>query len=130
MRLFSRFKRRRDDEPVDPDERSPQLGLRYRDLMLLNEIAKRATDLSQPRHVLFFLYAPTSEAGLAIGEQARAKGFETRVEEPREEAAGQWPVTCETHAVLTPDFVRESVDFFEGLASAHRAEYDGWETAL
>jgi hypothetical protein len=39
-------------------------------------------------------------------------------------------VKCETHEVLTPDFVRESVDFFEGLASAHRAEYDGWETAL
>jgi hypothetical protein len=129
MRLFSRFRRNRDDELIDPDRRSPQLGLKYRDLMLMSEIAKRATDLSQPRHMLFYLYARTNDAGQAMVDQARTRGFEARVEEPLEEFSGQWWVICETNAVLTPNFVRESVDFFEDLAKAHGAEYDGWEAA-
>lgn len=130
MSFFRRWRRGRRDEPVDLDERSPQLGLRYRDLILLNEIAKRAADLSQPRHVVFYLYAPSHLSGQAIVDEARLKGFDASVGEPLEELPDQWPVTCETHAVLTPEFVRDTVDFFENLAATHRAEYDGWEAAV
>src|SRR5690606_16865395 len=79
MSFFSRWRRGRRDEPVDLDERSPQLGLRYRDLILLNEIAKRAADLSQPRHVVFYLYAPSHLTGQAIADEARLKGFDASV---------------------------------------------------
>jgi regulator of RNase E activity RraB len=129
MGLFSKFKRSRDEEPVDPNERSPQLGLRYRDLMVLNEVAKRAKDLSQPRHVVFYLYTPSEDTGHALAAEARDRGFQAGVREPLPEGSAGWAVVCEQHTVLTPDFVRESVDFFEALAERHQAEYDGWETA-
>jgi len=129
MGLFSMFKRRRDDEPIDLDTRSPTLGIKYRDLLLMNEIAKRATDLSQPRHVIFYLYAPSEEIGRLIAAEARTHGFAAEVREPLPEHPGSWAVACETHAVLTPEFVRESVDLFEALAERHHADYDGWEAA-
>lgn len=129
MGLFSKFKRNGDDAPVDLDERSPRLGIKYRDLLLMNEIAKRAADLSEPRHVLFYLYASSEVAGRAMAGEARARGFEAEVREPLPDYPDSWAVVCETHTVLTADFVREGVDFFEGLAERHRAEYDGWEAA-
>jgi hypothetical protein len=36
MRLF---RRKSDREPVDKNERSPQLGLKYKDLMVLDQLA-------------------------------------------------------------------------------------------
>jgi hypothetical protein len=35
----------------------------------------------------------------------------------------------ETHAVTSPDFVRDADDFFQALADRHAAEYDGWEAS-
>ncbi|WP_446218845.1 ribonuclease E inhibitor RraB [Micromonospora sp. IBHARD004] len=129
MGLFSKFKRSRDDEPVDLNERSPRLGIKYGDLLLMNEIAKRAADLSQPRHVIFYLYAPSEDLGQLIAAEARAHGFEAEVREPLPENPASWAVVCDTHVVLTPEFVRESVDLFEALAARHHADYDGWEAA-
>ncbi|MEV5695417.1 ribonuclease E inhibitor RraB [Micromonospora globbae] len=131
MGLFSMFtRRRRDDEHVDLDERSPSLGVRYRDLLLMNEIAKRAADLSQPRHVVFYLDAPSEDIGRLIAAEAGTHGFEAGVREPLPEYPGSWTVVCETHTVLTPEFVRDSVDLFEALAERHHADYDGWEAAV
>ncbi|NES25972.1 ribonuclease E inhibitor RraB [Micromonospora terminaliae] len=129
MGLFSKFKRSREDELVDLDDRSPRLGVKYRDLLLMNEIAKRAADLSQPRHVIFYLYAPSDDIGRLIAAEARTHGFEAQVRQPLPEYPGSWTVACETHVVLTPQFVRESVDLFEALAERHHADYDGWEAA-
>jgi hypothetical protein len=39
-------------------------------------------------------------------------------------------VISETRAVTSPDFVRESDDFFQNLADRHAAEYDGWEASV
>lgn len=127
--LFSRFRRSRDDETVDLDERSPRLGIKYRDLLVMNEIAKRASDLSQPRHVIFYLNAASEDTGRLIAAEAHSHGFEAAVRAPLQEYPDSWTVVCETHAVLTPQFVRESVDLFEALAERHQAEYDGWEAA-
>jgi len=123
MGLFKRFRR---GNRVDSEERSPQLGLKYRDLVVLNEIAKRA-DLSRERHVVFYLYAPSPEVGEAMAEEARAGGYTAEVHEPLPEYPKDWCVCGETRAVLSPDFVRRSVDFFEALAQRHHATYDGWE---
>ena len=50
MRLFGR---KRDDEPVDMNERSPQLGLKYKDLMVLDQLMKSGADLTASRHVIY-----------------------------------------------------------------------------
>jgi hypothetical protein len=55
------FRRKRDDEPVDPNERSPQLGRKYKDLMVLDHLMKNGPDLTESR-VTYYSYAPNREA--------------------------------------------------------------------
>ena len=52
MNLFSR-KKKEDDEPVDLNDRSPQLGIKYKDLLVLGNLMQQGADLTQPRHVLY-----------------------------------------------------------------------------
>ena len=120
-------RRKRDDEPVDPDERSPQLGLRYKDLAVLGQLKDAGADLSQSRHVVYYSYAPTEETARSMADQAEAKGFTTDVRTPLPEYPHQWSVISETHAVCSPEFVRQSDDFFQELADRLGGEYDGWE---
>ncbi len=127
MRLF---RRKRDDEPVDPDERSPQLGLRYKDLAVLGQLTDAGADLSQSRHVVYYSYAPTEETARSMADEAEAKGFTTDVRTPLPEYPHQWSVIAETHTVCSPEFVRQSDDFFQELADRLGGEYDGWEAGL
>jgi hypothetical protein len=124
------FSRKRDDEPVDMNDRSPQLGLRYKDLLVVGQLMQNGADLTQSRHVIYYSYAPSEAVAQTMGTEAETKGFAAAVREPLPELPGQWSVVCETHAVTSPDFVRESDDFFQGLADRHGAEYDGWEASV
>ena len=65
-----------------------------------------------------------------MATEAEAGGFAATVREPLPHFPGQWGVICETNAVTSPQFVRDSDDFFQGVADRHRAEYDGWEASL
>jgi hypothetical protein len=122
--------RRRNRDAVDPEERSPQLGLKYENLQLLGLMMEDGADLDQPRHVLHYSYFPAEAiAAVARDEMAQA-GWSTSVDEPLRDFPGQWSVKAErADVVLTPDFVRESTDFFEALAARHAGEYDGWKQA-
>jgi hypothetical protein len=124
-----RFFRKRDDEQVDMNERSPQLGLRYKDLAVLDQLMKSGADLSQSRHVVYYSYAPSEDRARKMQQEAEAKGFSAAVREPLPDFPGQWGIVCETHAITSPDFVRDADDFFQGLADRHGAEYDGWEAS-
>ena len=64
-----------------------------------------------------------------MGREAETAGWTAEVREPLPTLPGQWSVVCETHAVTSPDFVREADDFFQDLADRHGAEYDGWEAS-
>jgi hypothetical protein len=127
MRLFG--KKRGDDEPVDPNERSPQLGLKYKDLMVLDQLMKSGADLTASRHVIYYSYAPSKEVAQAMEGEAAEAGWKPEVREPLPDFPDQWGVVCERHAVTSPDFVREADDFFQALADRHGAEYDGWEAS-
>jgi len=127
MRLFRR--KPDDNEPVDMNERSPQLGVRYKDLMVLDQLAKNGADLTESRHVIYYSYAPSVGVARAMGREAEAGGWAAEVREPLPNYPGQWALICERHAITTPDFVREADDFFQGLADRHAAEYDGWEAS-
>jgi len=112
------------------NERSPQLGIRYKDLAVLGQLMQNGADLSESRHVVYYSYAPSEAVAQEMAREAEAKGFTAAAREPLPELPGQWGVICETHAVTSPDFVRGSDDFFQGLADRHHAEYDGWEASL
>ena len=126
MRLFGR---KRDDEPVDMNDRSPQLGLKYKDLMVLDQLMKTGADLTESRHVIYYSYAPSPEVAREMEREAKEAGWEPEVRDPLPDFPDQWGLVCERHAVTSPDFVREADDFFQGLADRHGAEYDGWEAS-
>jgi hypothetical protein len=127
---FVRLFRRRDDEPANPDERSPQLGLKFKDLAVLGQLTDAGADLAESRHLVYYSYAPSDEVGRAMMVEAESNGFNAEVREPLPDFPGRWAVICETHAVASPDFVRGADDFFEDLAERHGAEYDGWEASV
>ena len=118
-----------DEQPIDLEERSPELGLRFKDLFVLGSLMEAGADLTKPRHVVFYSYAGSPETAETMAGEARARGFAAEVREPLPDYPGEWSCVCETHTVVSPDFVRESCDFFEELAARHSAEYDGWEAA-
>jgi len=124
------LRRRRDDEPVDMNARSPQLGIKYKDLAVLHQLMTAGADLSTTRHVVYYSYAASEAVARAMATEAEAREFSAAVREPLPQYPGQWSVVCETHAVTSPDFVRESDDFFQELADRHGGEYDGWEASV
>ena len=127
MSLFR--KNNRDDKPVDMNERSPQLGVKYKDLMVLDQLRKNGADLSASRHVVYYSYAPTELVAQAMAREAEEQHFTVVIREPLPEFPDQWSLVCEMYAVTSPDFVRESDDFFQSLADRHGALFDGWEAA-
>lgn len=124
------FKKKRRDL-VDLEERSPQLGIKYKDLMVMEQLAKAGAALEQSRHVVFYLYAPTLELGQRVAKEVHGSPFGFRVEVGKPSAAhpDSWPVSCEVNAVVSPDFVRATGDLFDAIAQQHGVEYDGWEAA-
>jgi hypothetical protein len=111
------------------NERSPQLGLRYKDLAVLQQLMENGADLTASRHVIYYSNAPNEEVARAMGREAETKSYAATIREPLPDFPGQWGLVCETHAVTSPDFVRYADDFFQGLADRHTAEYDGWEAS-
>jgi hypothetical protein len=122
--------RNRQDKSVDPEARSPKLGVKYKDLMVMNQLVEHGADLAQPREVIFYSYASSRDVADQMASDATDEGFGAEVREPLPQYPGQWSVICKTHATVDPPFVRSTVDFFEGLAARHGSEYDGWEAAV
>ena len=119
-----------DDEPVDPEARSPQLGLKNKDLLLLGEMMKLGANLKLPRHALYYLYFPSSDAADAGAEEGRTAGYTCEVREPLPENPGQWTLLCERpDAVLDPPGVIAADDLFQGIADRLGGDFDGWEAA-
>lgn len=125
------FRRKRDLDQVGPDDRSPETGLKYKDLLVLGQLIQAGADLTQPRHVLHYLYFPDEAQAEAASLEAAGRGFTAEVREPLAEHPGQWSVVCEQHGVvLDPPKVGEDGDFFDELAVRHGGEYDGWEASV
>ena len=123
------FRRRRDDA-VDPEERSPQLGVKYKDLAVMGSLLDAGARLDEPRHVLHFLYFASQEAAEAAAREAGARGWEAAAHPPVEDAT-DWRVVAERpDLVLSAEVVRDSTDVFEEIAARHGGDYDGWEASV
>ncbi|HYI22365.1 MAG TPA: ribonuclease E inhibitor RraB [Candidatus Limnocylindrales bacterium] len=128
MPWFSRKKS--DDEPVDLNDRSPQLGIKYKDLQILGMLMAAGADIRQARHALYYLYFSTPEAAEAGANAARAAGYTCNVGEPIPERPDLWMLTCERpDVVLEPTNVIAADDLFQGIADRHGGEFDGWEAS-
>jgi hypothetical protein len=118
-----------EEQPLDLEERSPELGLKFKDLLVLGSLMQAGADLTKPRHVVFYSYAGSPETAETMAGEARTRGFAAEVREPLADYPDLWSCVCETHTVVSPDFLRDACVFFEELAERHSAEYDGWEAA-
>ena len=128
--MFPWSRKKKDDEPVDPEARSPQLGLKYKDLELMGQMMKIGANLALPRHALYYLYFPSTEVAEAGAEEGRTAGYTCEVREPLPENPGQWTLLCERpDAVLDPPGVIAADDLFQGIADRLGGDFDGWEAA-
>ena len=124
------FRKKTRDRSLDPEQRSPELGIKIKDLLVLEQMVQAGADLTQPRHVLHYLYFPSREAAEAAVAEVPAP-FGAEIGEPSPERSEQWAVRCEAHEyTLTADVVRENTDQFEALAQANGGDYDGWEASI
>jgi hypothetical protein len=124
-------RKKKDDQPVDMNARSPQTGLKYKDIALLGELMKQGADLTKPRHALYFSYFRSHEAAEHGATEARAAGYQCEVREPMPQYPDQWSLVCERHdAVLDIEGVRAADDLFQGIADRLDGEFDGWEAAV
>ena len=125
------FKRKaKGEEPVDPEARSEQLGVKHKDLLVLGQLLQQGADLTQPRHALYYLYFARRDAAEAGAEEARAAGYSCEVRDPLPQQPDQWSLVCErSDAVLNPAGVTAADDLFQGIADRHGGDFDGWEAA-
>lgn len=129
MRLFRRKKP--ETEPVDLDARSPETGLKYKDIVLLGQMVEQGADLTQPRHALYYLYFGEKDAAEAGATDGRAAGYTCEVREPLPEYPGQWSLVCERDdALLDIEGVKRADDLFQGIADRLQGDFDGWEAAV
>jgi hypothetical protein len=125
------FRRKRDEQPLDLDERSPTTGLKHKDLLVLHQLMQAGADLKQPRHTVHYLYFTSPDAATAASHEAEARGFEVEVRDPLPDYPGQWSLVCGQHGVVVdPPTVRDHGDLFDALAERHGGEYDGWEASV
>jgi hypothetical protein len=130
MSFLFRRKKKEDDEPIDPNERSPQLGVKFKDLAVMGQLVQQGADLSKPRHALYYLYFTSSESAEAGSTEGQAAGYACEVRDPLPQYPGQWSLVCQRDdAVLDPPGVIEADNLFQGIADRLGAEYDGWEAA-
>jgi hypothetical protein len=124
------FRRKRDDEAVDPEARSEQLGIKHKDLLVLGQLLQQGADLTQPRHALYYLYFTDRAAAEAGAADAGAAGYSCEVRDPLPQQPDQWSLVCErSDAVLNPAGVIAADDLFQGIADRRGGDFDGWEAA-
>jgi hypothetical protein len=128
--IFRKRAKPADDEPVDMEARSPQLGVKYKDLLLLGQLLQQGADLHQPRHALYYLYFPDRASAETGAVDGRAAGYACEVRAPLPVNPDQWSLVCERpDAVLDPPGVIAADDLFQGIADRGGAQFDGWEAA-
>jgi Regulator of ribonuclease activity B len=100
------------------------------DRLVLDQLRQAGADLSQPREVLHYLYAPTREDADALAAAVRAEGYEVEVRDSATGGPRPWLVLATAHRVVAEETAEAATSRFSELAAEHGAEYDGWEAAV
>ncbi len=102
---------------------------RPEDRQVLAALLDHGADLTQPRHVLHYVYS-LADATVARAAAAAVREWQSTVKPPPE-GYDDWSVTFERHDyVLNPENVAADAATFARVAAAHGAHYDGWEASL
>jgi hypothetical protein len=124
------FKKWRASRP-DPEGRSPDSGVKYKDLKVVEQLVTSGAVLTEPRHVLYYLYFSRHTSASAAADAALSRSFEVRISDPTPKSPGQWSLVCDRRSVVLDHVtLRQNSDFFETLAATYDGEYDGWEASV
>lgn len=96
---------------------------------MLAALIDAGATLTEPRHVLHFIYEFVDESAATAAAGAVAD-WQSTVNPPAE-GYDTWTVTFERHDyTLTPDNVIADADLFSRTAHTHGGNYDGWEASV
>jgi hypothetical protein len=102
------------------------------DARILEILRQHGADLSQPRDVVHYLYAPSKTVAQNLAEILSSEGYAVEVR-PAANAASNppypWVAVARHLAVIDVAGVEKLRGRFLELAAAHACEYDGWEAA-
>jgi Regulator of ribonuclease activity B len=106
----------------------PPATMAETDQLVVRQLQGLGADLSQPRHVIHFLYfAHETDARSAANEIDRA-GYDATVAPP-DDVVEAWTVRAEGYRVIGSNTVASFRAWFEQVAVEFHGEYDGWEAA-
>jgi len=129
--MFGRRSALKIGSPVDPNERSPELGLKWKDVQVLGELIKHGADLARPRRVTYYLYFPGRDTAASALIETAQTGLTGEVRDPPDGRPDSWGLILQGHAiVLSPDWVRRIDDQLQALADRFGGDYDGWEASV
>jgi hypothetical protein len=98
------------------------------DQLVVRQLQGLGADLSQPRHVIHFLYFEEESDARAAGVEIDRAGYEAIVTPP-DDSSDAWTVRAEGYRVIGASTVESFRAWFEQIAVEFRGEYDGWEAA-
>lgn len=101
-------------------------GLWVDDAERLAAFAARGADVDAPRESEFFLSFASSPSASAAADDLRGRGISYEIVPPSHDVP-EWMVFIRGYRVaLLPDFLRETVDMCDDLASRHGGQFEGW----
>ena len=99
------------------------------DRLVLEQLLQYGADLSKARHVVHYLYFDSTEGRARAEIQLVGTGYKTTfgvtVEGDR-----PWSLICERVGIVNEEQIERERVFLDGVASANRGFYDGWEAQL
>jgi hypothetical protein len=97
----------------------------------VEQLVASGADLTQPRHVLFYVYAADSATADTIAQSIHQQtGLDAAIHEAAN-GDGSWCIEAEhSGAVLTPDWLTSTKGSIEAVAAEHGSEYDGWVASV
>jgi Regulator of ribonuclease activity B len=107
--------------------RRPATGAEV-DRLVVRQLQGRGADLTQPRHVIHFIYFGNESDARSAADTIDGAGYETTVTEPSDEMP-EWTVRAEAYRVIGFATVDGFRAWFEQISAEHNGEYDGWEAA-
>ena len=101
-------------------------GLWADDAARLAAFEARGAILEAPRESEFFISFASSPGASAAADDLRGRRIPHELVHPSHDIP-EWMLFIRGYRVpLLPDFLRETVDLCEGLASSHGGQFEGW----
>lgn len=98
------------------------------DRLLLDQLLAHGADLTQPRHVLHFLYFPGEVGARAAAREIERLTYAVTVTAPGDDIP-DWSVCAEGERLVDATTVATTRAWFEQVAGDTGGSYDGWEAA-